>query len=815
MDMLRLAYRLLQGTRASPNYSCPMFRNYITTAFRALVRDKGFSLINVLGFSIGIACTVLILFWVQDELSYDRSHEKKERIHRVLARIPTGDGNMEAAVTPAALAPMLEDEFPEIQKATRFKGMGSYTFVKGDKRFQERYCGLAESKLFSIFTFSFIEGDPKTCLDGPNSIVLTQSLAEKYFDRESPMGQEIEILGVGVFKVTGVIEDVTHSHFPINYLIPIEWAEFFYDDTIDELGAFNYTTYILTGEEVSPTNLENKIEHFLDHHADENRRDHEVYSRLFLQELNDIYLRSDFSYDFTIRGDIQHVYTFSAIALIILLIASINFMNLTTARSANRAREIGVRKVQGAHRKHLISQFYVESAMITFFSFVIALVLVELVLPYFNNLAGKGLSQSLLTQPILGVAYLVLALITSVLAGSYPALYLSSFQPVKVLKGKLSSGSKSGGLRKALVIVQFSISIALIVSTFVVSDQLQYIQNKKLGYNKEHLVGLHQRGEISKKYKLFKERLLASPDITHVSAISNPLIYAGPSLPVDQWEGNNGERSIRMHFHSVDYDIIETLGVEMLKGRSLTRDFHDDSSTVFLVNQRAVEKMGLEDPLGKMITLGNEQGRIVGVFKDFNYNTIHHQINPQTLKLATDETRGIYFRVVPGRDQKALAYAEKVWNNMEPDQPFSYEFVDQQLDELYRAEQRIGTLFRYFTFFAIFISCLGLLGLASFMTQQRQKEIGVRKVMGSRVGQLVMLLTRDFTKWVLLAGVIGLPVGYYAMSRWLQGFHYRTDISLVSFFVALFTAVLIAVLTVGIQTYRASVRNPVDTLRDE
>lgn len=792
-----------------------MLRNYITTAFRTLIRDKGFSAINILGFSIGIACTVLILFWVQDELSFDRDHEKKDRIHRVLARIPTGEGLMEAAVTPAALAPMLEEEFPEIEKATRFKSMGSYTFVKDEKRFQENYCGLAESRLFSIFTFPFIQGNPNTCLDGPNSIVLTQSLAEKYFGDESPMGQELEITGVGVFKVTAVIENVSHSHFPINFLIPIQWAEFFYADTIDELGSFNYSTYLLTREGVDVKELEAKMEHFLNQHADENRRDNEVYSRLFLQDLTDIYLRSDFSYDFTKRGNIQHVYTFSAIALIILLIASINFMNLTTARSANRAREIGVRKVQGAHRRHLVSQFYMESAMITFFSFVLALVMVELVLPHFNNLAGKELSQSLLARPSLMLAYLLLALVTSVVAGSYPALYLSSFQPVTVLKGKLSAGSKSGHLRKALVIVQFSISIALIVSTFVVRDQLSYIQNKKLGYNKAHLVGLYQRGEISKKYKLFKERLLASPNITHVSAISAPLIYAGPSLPVDQWEGNNGERSIRMHFHSVDYDIIETLGVEMVEGRSLTRDFNDDSSTVFMLNQTAVEKMGMDQPVGKMMTLGLEQGRIVGVFKDFNYNTIHHKINPQTLKLATDETRGIYFRVVPGSDREALAHAEKVWKSMEPDQPFSYEFVDQQLNQLYRAEQRIGILFRYFTFFAILISCLGLLGLASFMTQQRQKEIGVRKVMGSRVGQLVMLLTKDFTKWVLLAGVVGLPAGYYAMSNWLRGFHYRTEISLVSFLIALFAAVLIAVLTVGIQTYRASLRNPVDTLRDE
>jgi len=792
-----------------------MLKNYFVTAFRALSRDKVYSLINILGFSIGIACTLLILFWVQDELSYDRQHINKERIYRVIARIPTGDGFMKAAVTPAALAPMLEEQFPAIEKATRFKGMGSYTLVKGEKRFQEQHLGLAESKVFSIFSFPMIQGDPATCLDGPNSIVLTRSLANKYFGQQDPLGQEVEILGVGNFTVTGVMEDVSHSHFPIKYLIPIEWAEHFYEEDIDELGSYNYTTYILARKNVDAGRLGRELELFLNRYADEHRQDNEVYSRLFLQKLTDVYLKSDYAYDFTHRGDIRSVYTFSAIALIILLIASINFMNLTTARSANRAREIGVRKVEGAQRSHLILQFYVESALVTFFSFILALLVVELVLPGFNNLAGKDLSYQLLSSPGLIGVYIVLALFTALLAGSYPALYLSSFRPVKVLKASVTGAGGSGGLRKILVIVQFSISIALILSTFIVSDQLTFIRNKKLGYDKERLIGLYQRGEIGRKYELFKERLLASADIEQVSAISNPLIYSGPSLPVSQWDGNNGNRRIRMHYHLVDYDIVETLGIKILEGRSFQSIFHDDSSVVFLLNEAAVKKMGLTRPVGKMMTLGRERGEIVGVFKDINYNTIHHQINPQALQLAVDQTRGIYFRAAPGRKQQALEHARTVWESMESEHPFSYEFVDQQLDQLYRAEQRTGTLFRYFTFFAILISCLGLLGLSSFMTRQREKEIGVRKVMGSRSTQLVLLLTRNFSRWVLIAGIIGLPLGYYMMNQWLQGFHYRTPISPLTFLMALLIAVVIALLTVSLQTWRASRRNPVDTLRDE
>ena len=792
-----------------------MFRNFLVTAIRTIIRDKTFSLINILGFSIGIACTVLILFWVQDELSYDQYHENKDRIYRVLSRVPTGEEYLEAGVTPAALAPMLEESYPEIEMATRFKSMGSYTLVRGEKRFRERHCGIAESKLFSIFTFPFIEGNPESCLDGPNSIVLTESLARKYFGEQSAMGEEIEIPGMGLFKVTAVIEDVSHCHFQFNYLIPFEWAEFFYDENIEELGPFNYTTYILTKEGVNVSELEEKIEPFFNMHADQNRKDNEVHSLLFLQNLTDIYLRSDFSYDFTQRGDIRSVWTFSAIALIILLIACINFMNLTTARAANRTKEIGVRKVQGANRKHLVAQFYFESASITFLSFVIALLLVELTLPHFNNLSGKDLSQNILINPYIILAYFTLAAITALIAGSYPALYLSAFQPLRVLKGKAGKKPGSGHFRRLLVIVQFSISIALIVSTFVVQDQLNFISNKKLGYDRENLGALQQRGEIKNKYKLVRERLLASPDITHVSALSDPLSFAGRSLEVDQWEGNNGSKSVRLHFHLADHDIIETLNVEMAKGRSFSRDLDDDSSMVFLINETAVKEMGLEDPVGKTITLGEDRGRIVGVYKDFNYNTIHHKINAHALILDRKATRSILFRIRPGRTSEALAHAEEVWKQIEKDHPFGFTFVDQYLDDMYRAEQRTGTLFGFFTVFAILISCLGLLGLSSFMTKQRQKEIGIRKVMGSGVNRLILLLTKDFTRWVLLAGLIGLPLGYYLMRQWLQGFHYRTDLSFLPFISAFLITVFIAAFTVGIQTYRASMKNPVDTLRDE
>src|SRR6056297_3000660 len=793
-----------------------MFRNYIITAFRTLWRNKGYSFINIAGFAIGIACTVLILMWVMDELSFDNYHEKKDRIYRVLVNSHSGDDELKIGVTPGILGPMLEDEYPEIEEATRFKWIGNHTFVMGDKRISEGGSGMTDSKLFSIFTFPFIEGDPNTCLDDPNSIVLTESLAKKYFKDNNALGKEIELLGLGLFRVAGVIEDVTHSHFKFNYLIQFDWAaRNVFNDNIDEIGSFNYTTYILTKENINAQELNRKIKPFFKDHSEGNSTAEENFSTLYLQPLKDIYLKSDISYDFTDRGDIRNIYTFSAIALIILIIASINFMNLTTARSANRAKEIGIRKVQGARKKHLITQFYIESAIITFLSFILALLIVELVLPGFNNLSGKEFTENVLSDPVLVVSYFILAVLTSIFAGSYPAVYLSSFKPVKILKGKLSAGSKSSNFRRILVIGQFSISIALIVSTIVVNKQLDFIKNKKLGYDKENLISIYRRGEVDKRYDLFKERLLKNHDITNVSGISNPMIYAGPSLTVNDWEGNAGERNIRMHFHSVDYDFIETMNIEMIEGRSFTHDFNDDSSTVFIINETAVEKMNLENPVGATMTLGNAQGKIVGVCKDFNFNTLHHKIDPLTLQLNKNYCRIAYARIKEGRAEEALNYIKGVWSDIEPKHIMNFDFVDQRLNQLYRSEQGVSKLFKYFTILAILISCLGLLGLSSFMTEQRQKEIGIRKVMGSKVSQLVILLTREFTRWVLLAGLVGLPLGYFAIRKWLQGFHYRTDIEVYFFLVSIGLALLISILTVSIQTYRASLRNPVDTLRDE
>jgi len=792
-----------------------MIRNFFITAYRVLIRDKGFSFINILGFSIGIACSILIFMWVNDELTFDSQHKNGKRIFRVIANVPSGEERLNVAVTPALLAPSLREEYPDIEEATSFKSIGSTEFRVDGKIIEERGAAIGQSDLFSIFSFSFLEGNPQTCLDNPNSIVITEDLARKYFGNESAIGKELDLVGLGFYNVSAVIEDVSHCHFQFNYILPFEIAKTLFNDNLDEMGTYNYTTYIMLREGVNPDLFRQKISDFMDKYDEEGDDQKEDKLILFIQNLKDIYLKSDFAYDFIQKGDINNIYIFSFIAIIILVIASINFMNLSTARSANRSREIGLRKVVGGKRKHIISQFYIESALVTIPGFIFALIFVELLTPWFSNLAGKDFSQNIFSNPTLVIYYLASLIVITFLSGSYPALYLSSFIPVKVLKGDLAQGASSGTFRKVLVIFQFSITIILLVATIVIDNQLTYIRSRDLGYDKEQLIQVFKSKTINKKYDVFKSRLLQSPYISDVTSISNPFIYAGPSAVLNEWDGNIGEEYFRLHFQYVDYDFINTMGIEMLEGRSFSKDFHDDSAVVYLVNETAKKKLGMDQTVGSHMTFLEKEGKILGVFKDFNYNTLHNKIDPLVVILDNADTRYAMIRVEKEGVKNALQHLEQVWKELEPEHEIFYAFVDERLDSLYRTEQRTGKIFRYFAFFAIFISCLGLFGLASFMTEQRRKEIGVRKVLGSGVFPLIYLLTWEFVKWVLLAGLIGLPLAYYFSIKWLEGFYYRTDISVMPYALAILIAIIVAIFTVSFKTFRAAVKNPVDSIKYE
>jgi len=509
------------------------------------------------------------------------------------------------------------------------------------------------------------------------------------------------------------------------------------------------------------------------------------------------------------------VITFSAIAFLVLLIACINFMNLTTARSSNRAKEIGLRKVVGAKRKDVITQFFSESVFMSLLSFVIALVVVIMLLPKFNELSGKELTPELITEPLIILMLVGVAVLTGFLAGSYPSLYLSAFNPIKVLKGKLSSGSKGSVLRKTLVIIQFTLSVALIVSTILISQQIRYIKNKDLGYNKHQLVYLPMNQKIRQNYQIIKQQLLQDPNIKSVTTSRVLPVYACPSMTLAEWEGKNDERTLSLHFVGVGFDFLKTMEIELAEGRAFSEEMASDTINSVIINEEAVRQIGFENPIGKYINIFGEPSYIIGVMKDFNFNNIKNKIAPFMIHIQPEEARICFIRVGANNMEKTLNYIKDIWKSFEPDFNFDYQFMDETLDRLYRAEQRSNTLITYFTIFAIFISCLGIFGLASFMAEQKTKEIGIRKVLGASVPAIVRMFSAEFTKLVIVGNILGWPIAYFAMKKWLGNFAYHIEISWWMFAIAAVLSVMVVVLTISYQSYRAAIKNPAKSLRYE
>ena len=788
-----------------------MIKNYILTAVRNLKKHPSFSFINVVGLAIGMACSILILLWVQDELKFDKWHTKKDRIERVLVRIMNNGEPFEVAVTPAALAPNMEKDFPEIEQMCRFKNWGTWLFKYQDGEYIQANSGAIDSTAFQVFDFEFIYGNPEEALSDAHSVVLTKDIAERIFGKENPVGKVIEVHGRGAFKITGVIKNIDHSHFAFEFLFPFHLIR---EDgeNIDEMGqgSYNFTTYFLLKNKNLSQAVHEKLTRYLDKFDEENT------TELFSQSLTDIYLKSDFAYDFIIKGDLNAVITFSAIAFLVLLIACINFMNLTTARSGNRAKEIGLRKVVGAKRKNIIYQFFSESIFMSVLSFIIAIIVVVLLIPEFNELSGKELSANSISDPLILFMLIAIAIFTGLLAGSYPALYLSAFNPIKVLKGKLSPGTGSTFFRKTLVVIQFTLSVALIISTVLISQQMKYIQNKDLGYEKHQLVYLRMNENIRENYKTIKQQLLQDPNITNITSSQVLPIYACPSLTLSQWEGKDDDRTLTLHFFPIGFDFFETMGITMVEGRAFNEEMSSDTINSFILNEEAVRQMGMENPVGKTITLqGGEPAYIIGIMKDFNFNTIRNKIAPLMLYIDPNQSRVCFIRISGNDTQKTLDYIGKTWKSFEPDYNYDYQFLDERLDNLYRAEQRSNTLINYFTIFAIFISCLGIFGLASFMAEQKTKEIGIRKVMGASVSTIVSMFSSEFVKLVIIGNVLAWPLAWYAMNKWLENFAYHTKLSWWMFAIGAILSILVVLITISYQSYKAATRNPSNSLRYE
>ncbi len=787
-----------------------MIKNYFLIAIRNIKKHKAYSTINIVGLAIGMACSILILLWVQDELRFDKWHSKSERMGRVLVRVMTNGEPYEVAVNPAALGPNLQKDFPEMESVCRFKNWGEWLFLYKDGEFIQANSGAIDSTAFDIFDFKFLFGSKEKALTDPHSLVLTEDLSHRIFGDENPIGKVLEVKDRGVFKVVAVIADVEHSHFDFDFLFPFQVIK---EDgeNIDEMGqgSYNFAIYFLLKNKNLFSSVDEKLKNYLNKFSDENT------TELFSQKFKDIYLHSNFAYDFIFKGDITNVITFSTIAFLVLIIACINFMNLTTARSSNRAKEIGLRKVVGAKRSSVISQFLSESILMSFVSFIIALAIVGVLLPKFNELSGKELTPAMLIEPSIVLMLILIALITGILAGSYPAFFLSAFNPIKVLKGKLSNGAKSSLFRKVLVVIQFTLSVALIVSTIMISKQMRFVKNKDLGYNKNHLVHIAMNGGIRKNFESLKQQLLQNPYIKGVTTSRVLPVYACPSTSINEWEGKDDDREMTIHFFPVGYDFFETMEISMVDGRTFSKDFSADTVNSFIINQEAAKQMGMENPVGKTMSLHGTSGYIIGVMKDFNFNNIRNKIAPLVLFMNHNQARICFVRISENNTQETLSYIEDVWKRFEPDYDYNFRFMDESLARLYRSEQRSNTLINYFSIFSIFISCLGIFGLASFMAEQKTKEIGVRKVLGADIPHVVRIFSVEFTKLVLIGNVLAYPIAVYAMNKWLSNFAYHTNLTWWIFVLAAVISFTLVLITIAYQSYKAAVKNPVLSLRYE
>ncbi len=806
-----------------------MLKNYITVALRNLSRHKVFSFINILGLAIGLACCITIFLFVQDEFRYDTFHTNADRIYRVVNSRMRESGKDYIASTPPAFGPTLQRDFAEVKQMVRFFDMRSPLITYGEKKFFEPDFLLADSTVLDVFTLPLVKGNPQTALKDKYSLIITQSVASKYFGNEDPIGKILTVDGEMKFTVTGVMQDLpVHSHLKLNVLGNFNVLK----DIVGESRLQSWVwhqiyTYILLEENYQVAQLEVKLPAFVQTHASEVTAKMNTKYSIGLQALTDIHLHSSqLEHDIVQKGDIQYVYAFSAIALFALVIACFNFMNLSTARSAGRAKEVGLRKVVGAGRPQLIAQFIGESILLVSIAMVMAFFLVFLTLPIFNNFSGKQLQLLSMVDTVTILGVLAIILLVGLIAGSYPAFFLSAFQPVKVLKGELRSVHGGYSLRQTLVVLQFAISTVLIIGTTIVFRQLNYIQNTNLGFSKEQLVSLPIRNaDMRRNYEGIKNELLQNPAITGATACYGLPggMFAGDGVLIP---GRTTDYSINMFL--VDHTYIPTLEMQLIAGRNFSKEYGTDAENAYILNETAVKDLGWgtpEEALNKEIHWKKwennavsdslKRGRVIGVVKDFHYKSLHQEIEPLVLHIYQDAYTSIVVKVRPQNMKATLNFLESKWTSLDAQWPFEYTLLDQQFAKSYEAEQIFSKVFTTFTLLSIFIACLGLFGLASFTASQRSKEIGIRKVLGASVPGIVFLLSRDFLKLVLLALIIAIPFAWYAMSGWLQDFAYRINMDWWIFALAGITALIIALFTVSFQSIKAALANPMKSLRNE
>jgi len=799
-----------------------MIKNYIKTAFRSLTKNKEFTAINVLGLALGLATCLLIVFYVFDELSYDRYNVNLDRIYRVNDDIKFGSNTNSYATTPAALAPTVKNTFPEVEQVVRFLDRGGAMVKRGTENIYEEKMINVDASVFDVFTLPVINGDPANALKEPHTVVIDEHIANKYFNTTNVVGKTLVFNDTAVYKITAVIKDIPkQSHFNFEFLISMSTQP-----ESRDINWFvnNFNTYVLLKPGSDPKKLEAKLPGFISKNASgqllrvfnltfnklEQSGD---YFKFNFTPVKQIHLRSNRIGELGVNGNLQYIYIFSAIALFILLIACVNFMNLSTARSVKRAREVGVRKVLGSSRKYLIAQFLCESVIVAFIAMIIAVCAVWALLPFFNQMAGKNLSVTphMLARSI--PALFILVFIIGGFAGSYPALFLSAVKPIDVLKGKVASGFKGGQLRSFLVIFQFSVSVFLIIGTLIIYDQLKYIQSKDIGYNRDHVLIVRNGRFLGKQAQNFKQEIKNLPGVKNAT-LSNFLPTALAKNGTTLFKNPVQKQALTTQKWTVDENYINTLGIKVIVGRDFSNQMATDSSAI-IINQTAAKLLGFANPINQSLYEGKQQYHIIGVIKDFNFTSLRDNVTPLTLTLA--ENRGkLAIRINSANISALLSQIGEKWKQRAVGQPFTYTFMDQDFDVTYRTEQRIGTLFIAFSTLAILIACLGLFGLAAYATEQRTKEIGIRKVLGASVSTIVGMMSKDFIKLVCIAILIASPLAWWAMQKWfLQGYAYHQNISwwIVTF--AGLGAILIAFVTVSFQAIKAALANPVKSLKTE
>lgn len=787
-----------------------MLRNLIKTALRHITKHSGYSILNILGLTLGITSALFLIIYVADEVSYDRYHEKADRIYRVSSKITETDDEFTWIVAQIPFGPQVVKDYPEVQSFVRLFPMGRALYKFGDKEFNEENFYYADSTLLDIFTYEVVRGDVKAAVSEPKKIAITEKIAARYFGDSDPIGKTLTS-GDNTYEVTGILKDIpTHSHIRFDAVtsrnnLPKQFGSW---------GNFGVYTYLLFPENFDVKAFETKMQGMYDAYMKSIFGAMNIKIRYILEPIKRIHLYSTNSGEPEPTGSITYVYIFAIVAVFLVLIAAMNYMNLSTARSSRRAREVGLRKVVGSQRRVLVLQFLSESILFTLIALVISIVLMMALLPRFNIIAAKAFDLTILYTPAFLLTILGVVIIVGIIGGSYPAFFLSRFSPSTVMKGEIVQGSAGNMFRKVLVIFQFAISAIMIICTLVVYRQLNYMKTMDQGFDQQNVIGLELNGLMIRKYPVLKEALLNDPEIKYVTSTNTP-VGGGSGKVLFNVETDQGMVQRGINFAVVDHDFLETLGIKMVEGRDFQEDMPGDTISGVVVNETFVKRMGWKDAIGKKVELSNSnqiKARVIGVMKDYHQTGMYNEV--ETFMLVYRKlSQQLYIKLSGKNTQKTLAFIESKWKEIYPDQPFSYKYLTERFNEQFDADEKRGFIFSLFTILAIIIACLGLFGLAAYTVEHRTKEIGIRKVFGADEGTILTLISRDFIMLIIIGIVIALPVAYYFMNNWLKNYVYKTNISVMLLVYASLLTILVTFLTISYKAYQASVLNPATSVK--